>query len=119
MENTKSKIHTIDAEGKSLGRLATQISILLRGKNNPEYLPNVDQGQCVQVNNVSRIKLDDKKAEQKKYYRYSGYPSGLKTTKMKDEMIKKPTNVLRRAVKQMLPDNKMREIFLKRLIIKS
>ncbi len=119
MEKNKLNIHKIDAEGKSLGRLATQISILLRGKQNPEYLPNVDQGQIVHVINASKLKIGIKKSIQKNYFHFSGHPGGLKKTKLGDLNIKKPTEALYRAVKQMLAPNKMRKIFLQRLIIKS
>lgn len=112
------KVHKIDAKNQILGRLASQIALILRGKNKVEYQPNVDGGDIVEVINVAKIKLSGKKIEQKKYYSYSGYPGGLKTTKISDVMDKNPALVLKRAVTQMLPENKLRKNMIKRLIIK-
>lgn len=115
---TERKMHKIDADGKAVGRLASQIAILLRGKNKPEYKPHLDQGDIVEVSNIGKLKFSGKKLEQKKYYHYSGYPGGLKETKMSDLAKKDPAEILRRAVREMLPPTKLRTGMLKRLIIK-
>jgi large subunit ribosomal protein L13 len=112
------KIHKLDATGKTIGRLATQISIILRGKNKPNFEPHLDQGDIVEVENIKNINFTGKKLEQKKYYSYSGYPGGLKTTKMNDLFKKNPGEILLRAVNEMLPPNRLRKIIIKRLIIK-
>ncbi len=114
MVKIERKLHKIDAEGKSIGRLATQIALILRGKNKVEYLPHLDMGDIVQVVNINKIKFTGKKTEQKKYYKYSGYPGGLKTKKISDL---KTADVLKRAVRDMLPPTKHRVNMLKRLTI--
>jgi len=112
------KIKTIDATGQAIGRLATEIATALRGKDQPEYVPHIDAGAVVRVNNIAQAKFTGKKLEQKNYYHYSGYPGGLKTKKMGNVFAEKPAEVLYRAVKQMLPANRLRNNMLKRLIIK-
>lgn len=112
------KIHKIDAEGRALGRLASDIAIILRGKNKPEFEPHLDCGDIVEVANMKKIKLTGKKIEQKKYYSHSGYPGGLKETKLKDIMEKDPKEALKKAVRDMLPPVKFRKEMLKRLIVK-
>lgn len=112
------KLHKIDASGKILGRLASEIAILLRGKNKPEFQPNMDMGDVVEVSNIGQIKLSGKKIEQKKYFRYSGYPGGLKAKTLKDLMASKPGEALKEAVRDMLPPVKFRGDMLKRLLIK-
>ena len=111
----KRDTHKIDAAGKVLGRLATQIAVLLRGKGRPDFRPNQDSGDFVVVKNVDKIKVTGKKMEQKKYYRHSGYPGGLKETSLKKLFEKSPAEVLRKAVFGMLPRNKLRAIQIKRL----
>lgn len=111
------EIHEIDATGQAVGRLATNIATLLRGKNKATYQPNIDAGAVVHVHNIRLVTFTGKKLEQRNYYHYSGYPGGLKTIKMRDVQAEKPNEVLRRAVKQMLPANRLREGMLKRLII--
>jgi len=118
MEKIERKLHKIDAAGKATGRLASQIAIILLGKNKPEYQPNVDGGDIVEVSNIDKIKFTGKKLEQKKYFRYSGYPGGLKTTKIRELKEKRPAEILRIAVKEMLPPTKLRNNLMKRLIIK-
>ncbi len=107
-------VYKIDAEDKAAGRLATQIAMILRGKNKAEYLPHLDMGGIVQVINIDKLKFTGKKIEQKKYYKYSGYPGGLKTKKIADL---NPADILKRAVRDMLPPTKHRVNMLKRLII--
>jgi len=117
-DKTERKLHKIDATDKSVGRLATQIAIFLRGKNKPEYEPNLDRGDIVSVSNITKLKFTGKKLEQKKYYRYSGYPGGLKEKKMSQLKNEKPAEILRRAVREMLPPVKFRKEMMKRLIIR-
>jgi large subunit ribosomal protein L13 len=112
------KIHKVDAEGEILGRLATKIATWLRGKHKPGYLPYVDGGDIVEVLNVAKMKVTGKKLAQKRYYHYSGWQSGLKERKLSELMVKNPSWVLKRAVREMLPDNRLRSNMIKRLIIK-
>ncbi len=110
--------HTIDATGLTMGRLATRIATMLRGKNKPGYEPHKDEGDIVEIFNVAKMKFTGKKMDQKNYYSFSGYPGGLKTKKMKDVFAANPGEVLFRAVKQMLPPTRLRDGMMKRLIIK-
>lgn len=118
MHKITRKLHKIDAEGKSSGRIASQIAIILRGKNKPEYEPHIDNGDIVEVKNIRSLKFTGKKLFQKEYYHYSGFPGGLKTVKIMDLLEKKPAEILKKAVKNMLPNNKLRNNMLKRLIIR-
>ena len=118
MIKVKHPIHSFDATGQTVGRLATQIALALRGKDQPEYQPHLDRGARVEVINIGQLKFTGKKLEQKNYYHYSGYPGGLKTKKMSQVLAEKPGEVLIRAVKQMLPKNRLRQEMIKRLIIK-
>jgi len=97
----------VDAEGKTLGRLATQIAERLRGKNKPQFAPHVDIGDFVVVVNAEKIAVTGKKLEQKIYYRHSGYPGGLRERTLKEQLNRQPTEVLRKAVKGMLPRNRL------------
>jgi len=112
------KLHKIDAEGKAVGRIASEIAILLRGKNKPEFQPHIDGGDIVEVSNIAKLKFSGKKMEQKKYYHYSGYPGGMKTKKISELMEKNPGEILKKAVREMLPPLRFRVEMLKRLIIK-
>jgi len=107
--------HTIDASGKILGRLATDIAILLQGKNRPDYCPYLDTGDNVIIINTSKIKVSGRKSEQKKYYRHSGYIGSLKEITYEKLFAKDPNKILRKAVYGMLPKNKLRAKMLKRL----
>jgi large subunit ribosomal protein L13 len=118
MIKVERKLHKIDATDKTVGRLATNIATILRGKNKPEYQPHLDFGDIVEVSNIDGLKFTGKKADQKKYFSYSGYLGGLKTKKISEILAVNPGDVLRRAVREMLPDTKMRVAMLKRLIIK-
>jgi len=109
------KTHTIDASGKILGRLASEIAILLRGKHKSNFKPNEDMGDFVIVKNVNKIKLTFKKMEQKKYYHHSGYLGGLKEISLKELFTKNPPKVLKIAVFGMMPKNKLRKEQIKRL----
>ena len=111
------KTHTIDATNKVLGRLASQIAVLLRGKHKPDFVPYKDVGDFVIVKNVDKIFFTGKKAEQKKYFRHTGYLGHLKEIPLKKLFKEKPTEILRRAVFGMLPKNKLRAKQIKRLKI--
>jgi len=111
----ESKTYTIDATNRVLGRLATEIAILLRGKNRTDFAPNKDMGDFVVVKNVNKIRVTGKKLEKKLYYHHSGYLGGLKETPLKELFEKDPGEVLRRAVFGMLPKNKLRAKQIKRL----
>jgi large subunit ribosomal protein L13 len=111
----KRETHTIDAADKVLGRLATQISLLLQGKDRVDFAPHKDEGGIVVVRNVDKIKITGKKLEQKKYYRHSGYLGGLKETPLKKVFERNPAEILRKAVFGMLPKNKLRAKRIKRL----
>ena len=104
----------IDADGKTLGRLATEIARRLRGKHKPEYTPHVDTGDYVVVVNAANVKLTGNKLDGKKYYQYSGYFGGLKSSTAREVLEKDPERVLREAVKGMLPKNRLnRQVFQK------
>lgn len=109
------KTYTIDATNQALGRLASRVANLLIGKGKKTYLPNVDDGDIVVIKNVTKIKFTGRKLAQKEYKRYSGYPGGLKTTKLETMFVKYPERVLRLAVSRMLPKNKLRKPRIKRL----
>jgi len=99
--------HVIDASGKTLGRLASQIAILLMGKHKPMYTPNLDTGDYVIVLNAAKVKVTGNKAKQKIYYRHTGYPGGRKVTRMIELLDKHPDRILRKAVRGMLPKNRL------------
>jgi large subunit ribosomal protein L13 len=99
--------YLVDAEGKTLGRLATQIADTLRGKRKPQYTPHVDTGDFVIVVNAEKIKVTGNKLDQKRYYRHSGYPGGIRSRTLREQLDRRPTEVLRVAVKGMLPKNRL------------
>lgn len=99
--------YVVDAEGEILGRLATRIADTLRGKRKPGFTPHVDTGDFVVVVNAEKIAVTGRKLEQKQYYRHSGYPGGLRSRSLADELERRPTEVLRKAVKGMLPRNRL------------
>jgi large subunit ribosomal protein L13 len=99
--------YLVDAEGKTLGRLATQIADTLRGKQKPQYTPHVDTGDFVIVVNAEKIQVTGNKLDQKRYYRHSGYPGGLRSRTLREQLERRPTEVLRVAVKGMLPKNRL------------
>ena len=99
--------HVIDASGKTLGRLASEVAQLLRGKHKPMYVPYLDTGDFVVVINASKVRVTGKKAEQKIYYHHSQYPGGLKSTSYAKMMESHPTRVIKHAVKGMLPHNRL------------
>jgi len=93
----------VDAQGKVLGRLATQIAARLRGKHKPEFTPHVDTGDFIVVVNAAKIRVTGRKAERKIYHRHTGYPGGIRSTSFEDLQAKHPTRALEHAVKGMLP----------------
>lgn len=93
----------VDAQGKTLGRLASQIATILRGKHKPTFTPHVDTGDFVIVVNAEKVRLTGRKLDQKHYYWYSGYPGGIKGRSARQMLARKPEEVLKRAVKGMLP----------------
>ncbi len=99
------KWYIVDAEGKTLGRLATVVANILRGKHKPQYTPNVDTGDFVIVINAEKIQVSGKKETDKIYYHHTGYPGGLKSISFKALMEKDPTKAIEKAVKGMLPHN--------------
>jgi large subunit ribosomal protein L13 len=107
----------VDAQGKVLGRLATRIAMVLRGKNKPEFTPHLDTGDFVVVVNADQLTLTGKKLDQKMYYRHSGYTGGLKETSARHLLKKKPEEILRHAVRGMLPKNSLGRHLLKKLKI--
>ena len=97
----------VDANGKTLGRLATQVADALRGKRKPEYTPHCDVGDFVVVVNAEKISVTGAKLHEKVYYRHSGYPGGLKERTLAEMLEKRPEEVIRKAVKGMLPRNRL------------
>ena len=99
--------YLVDAEGQTLGRLATQIADTLRGKRKPQYTAHVDTGDFVVVVNAEKIHVTGKKLDEKMYHRHSGYPGGLRSRTLREQLERRPTEVIRKAVKGMLPRNKL------------
>jgi large subunit ribosomal protein L13 len=106
-ETVERRWYVVDAEGQTLGRLATRIADTLRGKRKPEYTPHVDTGDFVVVVNAEKIAVTGKKLDEKLYHRHSGYPGGLRTRTLAEQLERRPTEVLRKAVKGMLPRNRL------------
>lgn len=111
------KWYLVDAKDKTLGRIATKIAVILRGKNKPIFSPHIDCGDHVIVINADQIRLSGQKWEQKKYYTHSGYPGALKTRTAKEIKEKKPEYMLEEAVKGMIPRNRLRTHVLSKLKI--
>ena len=111
----KREWHVVDAEGKVLGRLATEVARLLRGKHKPIYSPHLDTGDYVVVVNAEKVRVTGKKARQKIYYRHSGYPGGLKEITLEQMLAKHPTRVIEHAVNGMLPKNALGRAMLRKL----
>ncbi|HEX6491346.1 MAG TPA: 50S ribosomal protein L13 [Gaiellaceae bacterium] len=99
--------YLVDAEGKTLGRLATQIADALRGKGKPQYTPHVDTGDFVVVVNAEKVSVTGNKLDAKLYHRHSGYPGGLRSRPLRDQLERQPAEVIRKAVKGMLPRNRL------------
>ncbi len=111
--------YNLDATGEKLGRLASKVAVLLMGKNNPDFQKNTVADVKVNIDNISNLDISKKKMEQKEYSRYSGYPGGRKVENMEAVVKKKGhAELMRKAVRGMLPGNKLRPILMKNLIIK-
>ncbi len=109
--------HLVDAEGQTLGRLATRIADTLRGKNKPQFTPHVDTGDFVVVVNAEKIAVTGKKLDDKMYHRHSGYPGGLRSRPLREQLERRPTEVLRKAVKGMLPRTRLGRAQIRKLKI--
>ena len=113
-QDVQQEWYVVDAQGQTLGRLATQIATILRGKHKPLYTPHVDCGDYVIVVNADKIHVTGQKMTQKVYYRHSGYPGGIKKVTLRDQLQKFPTRVIEAAVRGMLPKNRLgRRMFRK------
>jgi large subunit ribosomal protein L13 len=113
------KWYVVDAEGQTLGRLASKIAVILRGKHKPVFSPSVDCGDYVIVINAEKITVTGRRMEQKTYYRHSGYPGGIKSITLRDQLERYPTRPVELAVKGMLPKNKLGRKMLKKLKVYS
>jgi large subunit ribosomal protein L13 len=107
--------YMVDATGMTLGRLATQIATVLKGKHKPIYTPSMDCGDYVVVINADKVHVTGRKLDQKIYYHFSGYPGGLKEVLLRDQMSQHPDRVLQAAVRGMLPHNKLGRQLIKKL----
>ena len=113
------KWYLIDCSGKKLGRLSVQIANILRGKNKPEYTPNSDVGDFVVLINAERIEISGNKSKDKIYFKHTGYPGNLKEINFQDLLNKDPEKVLRNAVKEMLPKNRLNRKIINKLKVYS
>lgn len=118
-KDIKREWHEIDASGKILGRLATEVATILMGKKKPQFVPYLDTGDFVVVTNASKIKLTGKKMQNKTYIRHSGYPGGLTVETFDKMIIRKPEFVIEHAVAGMLPGNKLGKAMIKKLKVYS
>ncbi|KUJ94992.1 MAG: large subunit ribosomal protein [Desulfonauticus sp.] len=107
--------YVVNAEGKTLGRLATEIATRLRGKHKPEFAPHLDCGDFIVVVNAEKVSVTGRKLEQKKYYWHTGYPGGIKSRTLEEMLANKPEDVILKAVKGMLPKNRLGRKLLKKL----
>ena len=114
-DKIERKWYVVDADGCTLGRLASEVASVLRGKNKPQYTPNVDTGDYVIVINADKINVTGKKLDQKIYYRHSEYVGGMKETTLREMMAKKPEKVVELAVKGMLPKGPLGRSMIKKL----
>jgi len=114
-EDVERDWYVVDAAGQTLGRLATQVAYVLRGKHKPTYSPAVDVGDCVIVVNADKIHVTGRKLDQKMYYRYSGYPGGLRETTLRVLLQRHPTRAIEHAVRGMLPKNRLGRQMIKKL----
>lgn len=113
----KKKWHLVDAEGKTVGRLATKVAMTLMGKDKPQFTPHADSGDFVVVVNAEKVNFTGKKWNQKTYYSHTGYPGGLKSITAENLLKTKPEEIIRKAVWGMLPKNKWQNRLIKRLKI--
>jgi large subunit ribosomal protein L13 len=116
-ENRHRDWYLVDAEGKTLGRLATQLAELLRGKGKPEYTPHTDTGDFVVVVNAEKVAVTGNKLNGKRYWRHSGYPGGIRSRTLGEMLERRPEEVIRKAVKGMLPRNRLARRQLRKLKI--
>ena len=117
--NVKKNWHLVDAEDKVLGRLAVKIATILSGKNKAQYSPNADLGDFVVVVNAEKVKVTGNKFSQKNYYHHTGYPGGLKTKSFEKMQEDSPEKIIEKAVKGMLPKNKLANQIIKKLKVYS
>ena len=115
IKGNERKWYVVDAEGQTLGRLATQLAVILKGKNKVDFAPHVDNWDYVIVLNADKFAVTGKKLTDKIYYRHTGYLGGLKETPLEDMLVKKPLRALELAVSGMLPKNKLRKDMISRL----
>lgn len=113
--DVEQKWYVVDASDKVLGRLASRIATYLRGKHKPQFTPNADTGDFIVVVNAERVRLTGKKADQKVYYHYTGYPGGLRAETARKRLQRKPETVIMDAVWGMLPKNRLGRSMLKKL----
>ncbi len=118
-QNIQRQWYVVDAAGQTLGRLASEVASILRGKHKPTFTPHFDAGDFVIVVNADKIVLTGKKLDQKKYYRHSGFPGGIKSTDYRTLLDKKPELVLEKAIKGMLPHNRLGRAMAKKLKVYS
>ena len=116
-EEIKREWFVVDATGQTLGRLASTIAPILRGKHKPTYTPHLDCGDFVIVLNADKVQVTGRKMDQKFYYRHSGYPGGIKQISLRDQLNRHPERVIQAAVKGMLPKNKLGRQMIKKLKI--
>lgn len=116
-KDIKREKYTFDADGKILGRLATEVATILMGKNKPNHVPYLDNGDFVVITNASKIKVTGKKSQDKKYTRHSGYPGGLKVETFDKMQARRPEYIIEHAVKGMLPNNKLGQKMIKKLTV--
>ena len=116
-ETVERKWYVIDAEGKPLGRVASKVAHILRGKHKATYTPHIDCGDYVIIINASKVLLTGNKLEDKKYYSHSGYPGGLRTRTAKEMVEKYPEEMVEKAVKGMLPKNRLGRAMYKKLFV--
>lgn len=114
-KDIKRNWHQVDAADQVVGRLASGVATILMGKNKAQFVPYLDNGDFVVVTNAAKITISGKKAEQKNYYRHSGYPGGFKSETFQDLLKRRPEEVIRHAVKGMLPKNKLGRSMIKKL----
>jgi len=107
--------YVVDAEGQTLGRLASRIATILKGKHKPIYTPHLDCGDFVIILNADKVRVTGRKMDQKFYYRYSGYPGGLSQISLRDQLARHPERVLQAAIRGMLPKNKLGRKMIKKL----
>ncbi len=116
-DKIERKWYVVDAEGRTLGRLASEVAKILRGKHRPEFTPHVDTGDYVIITNAEKIKVTGKKLSQKIYYRHSGYVGGMKETTLSEMLAKKPERVLELAIKGMLPKGPLGRKMYRKLFV--